>query len=174
MAENDSKTSILQETINKEILEKSKVHLNLEEGFIITTEDKIKLCLIRYLKGLEKKNSWITPLGLLITVIVTFLTTDFKDWLFSKYTWQAIFLISGAIFFVWLIFAFFVLCKTKTIEDIVEEIKKSSKQINGNKEEIKKNLPSSSAEPSQSRAKSVRIFSNTHRHVIIPIKSGRR
>ena len=148
MAENESKTNILQETLTKESLEKSQVHLNLGEGFIVTTEDKVKLCLIEHLKNLEKKNSWITPLGLLITVILTFLTTDFKNWIIPKYTWQAIFLISGVIFFGWLIYGIYTFCKAKTIDDVVGEIKKSSKQISEEKKDIKKNLPSSSAEPS--------------------------
>ncbi|MFA5360193.1 MAG: hypothetical protein WC349_04535 [Patescibacteria group bacterium] len=88
----EKQSEILKNSLHKLILDNSDVTSNLREIIIISTEDKIELCLIKYLKDLEEKKSWIAPVGLLLTIILTFLTTEFKTWGFSKEIWQAIFL----------------------------------------------------------------------------------
>ena len=83
----------------------SDVHLNVSQEVIVTTEDKIRLCLSKHLNRMEKKKNWIAPLGILLTVIVTLSTSDFSDKLFKAATWQAVFVISGVVSFIWLIIA---------------------------------------------------------------------
>lgn len=117
---------ILRDSLHKIIFEDSDVQSNLGQIIIISTEDKIELCLMKHLKDLENKRNWITPLGLFLTVTLTFLTTDFKDWVVSKETWQAIFIIAGIIFLVWLIVSTVKAWQSKTVKEILEEIKKSS------------------------------------------------
>jgi hypothetical protein len=119
-------TEILKDSLQKLMVENSKVKSSLGEIIIISTEDKIELCLMKHLGDLENKRGWITPFGLLLTVFLTFLTTDFKEWYISKETWQAIFLIAEAIFLGWLIIAVIKARRTKSVKDILEEIKKSS------------------------------------------------
>jgi len=119
-------TEILKDGLQKMIVENSKVKSSLGEIIIISTEDKIELCLMKHLGDLENKSGWITPFGLLLTVILTFLTTNFKEWYLSKEAWQAVFLIAGAIFLGWLIIAVIKAWRTKSVKDILEEIKKSS------------------------------------------------
>lgn len=123
-------TKILQDSLHKVVLENSSVQSNLGEIIIICTEDKIELCLMNYLEDLGKKNSWKTPLGLLMAVILTFLTTNFKEWLLTKETWQAIFVIAGVIFFLWLLITIKNAGKAKTVKEVLEEIKKSSIKFN--------------------------------------------
>lgn len=123
---------ILQDGLQKIIFKDSEVKSNLGQIIVISTEDKIELCLIKYLKCLENKKSWITPLGLLLAITLTLLTADFKDHFFPKQTWQAIFIIADIIFFLWLIISSIKAFKTKTVKDVLEEIKKSS--IKRNKE----------------------------------------
>jgi hypothetical protein len=72
-------TEILKDSLQKLMVENSKVKSSLGEIIIISTEDKIELCLMKHLGDLENKRGWITPFGLLLTVFLTFLTTDFKD-----------------------------------------------------------------------------------------------
>jgi hypothetical protein len=82
----------------------SKVYSNLGQEIIITTEDKIRLCLIEHLSRMEKKNAWVAPLGILLTIIIVFPTTTFREFLFlSADTWKAIFVMAGLMAIVWLI-----------------------------------------------------------------------
>jgi hypothetical protein len=90
---------------------------------------------MRYLKGLEQKQAWVTPLGLCITIVLTLLTTDFKDFGFSKSTWQAVFILGLGLSFLWLITAVWRAVQSCTIDDIVEEIKKGSLSSNDSTEE---------------------------------------
>jgi len=84
----------------------SRVHFNLGQEIVITTEDKIRLCLTRHLSRIEKANAWVTPLGVLLTILVVFPTTSFQPFIFSADVWQAIFIISALLSFVWLVGTF--------------------------------------------------------------------
>lgn len=119
-------SEILKDGLQNLILKNSKVQSSLGEIIIISTEDKIELCLMKHLSDLEQKNQWITPFGLLLTVILTFLTTDFKEWIFPKEMWQAVFFIAAVIFLGWLLIAIRRAWRIKTVKDILAEIKKSS------------------------------------------------
>jgi hypothetical protein len=83
----------------------SDVHINVSQNLIITTEDKLRLCLSEHLKRMERKNSWITPLGILIAILVTLVTSTFKDVGLSADTWRAIFIIAGVLSLGWLIWS---------------------------------------------------------------------
>jgi len=104
----------------------SKVHLNVGQEFIFTTDDKIRLCLTKHMSILEKRKAWTTPLGILITIIIIFPTTDFKQFIFKPETWQAFFLLSGVLSFVWLCYSIYQAGTSSSINDVVSDIKKSS------------------------------------------------
>jgi hypothetical protein len=116
---------ILKDGLHKIIFEDSDVQSNLGQTIIITTEDKIEICLMKYLEDLENKRSWLTPFGLLLSIVLTFLTTDFKEWIIPKETWQAIFIVAEIIFLGWLAISIKRAWQTKSIKDVLEEIKKS-------------------------------------------------
>lgn len=99
------------------------VHINTSQQLIITTEDKLHLCLLRNKQYLGKKTAWITPLGILLTLVVTFATTTFRDIGFSAYTWEAIFFIAGILAFVWLLWAIIQAIRAKSV-DIAKELTK--------------------------------------------------
>ena len=44
---------------------------------------------MEYLNNVEKRNSWMTPLGILITLVITLSTTATRDFLFKAEVWQA-------------------------------------------------------------------------------------
>jgi hypothetical protein len=121
-------STIIQGAVHQELINKSSVHLNVGEGFIVTTEDKIHLCLIKYMTSVERKSSWIAPAGLLASIVLTILTSNFKDWLFSHYVWQAIFIITGALCLIWLIREVYKSGKAMSVEEVIDEIKKSSER----------------------------------------------
>ena len=102
----------------------TKVHLNLSQELIVTTEDKVRLCLQNHLQYTGEKRGWIAPLGILLTVTVSLVTTTFKDVGLSAYTWQALFIIIGILSFMWLVWCTYQATKVKTIEDLVRELKK--------------------------------------------------
>lgn len=97
------------------------VHINTSQQMIITTRDKLDLCLLRRVQYIGKKNAWVTPLGILLTIIITFGTTTFTDIGLSAYTWQAIFIIAGILTFVWLLWCIYQAMKAKKV-DIVKEL----------------------------------------------------
>jgi len=85
----DKSTVTSDETLSKKI---TRV-VNLDETEITVTETKLENCFLKHKKALDSGSDWKTPLGLIITIILVFLTTEFnKDYLgFGKDTWKAIF-----------------------------------------------------------------------------------
>jgi len=105
----------------------SNYYHNLNQEFIFTTEDKIRLSLIKHLAKTEKRKAWITPLSIFITILIIFPTTTFNPFLsFSENTWEALFLISGVICFCWLIFSIWQAKTSSSLNDIIREIKEST------------------------------------------------
>lgn len=127
---NNKKTSPQPSSINtgsiENLIKVYKVHLNLSQEVIITTEDKVKLCLSEHLKRMEKRKSWIAPLGILLAITVTLVTSSFKDVGLNSATWKAIFIITGLISFGWLTYSVWEACHSKKMIDIISELKKDS------------------------------------------------
>jgi hypothetical protein len=108
----------------------SDVHLNVSQEVIVTTEDKIRLCLSSHLNRMEKKKSWVAPLGILLTIIISLFTSDFTDkLLFKAATWQSVFIISAVISFIWLIIAIKDAFQSERPDDIITQLKKDPKSI---------------------------------------------
>ena len=119
-------TLILKGVAGKFIQDSSRVYSNLGQEIIITTEDKIRLCLIEHLSRMEKRNAWITPLGILLTIVIVFPTTTFRDAFYlSAATWQAMFVIGGVICFGWLIRSIWNAQVSSSMNDVVAEIKQT-------------------------------------------------
>ena len=106
-----------------EILRDSEVHLNVREKYIITTEDKVRLCLSKRLATMEQRKDWIAPAGILLAVVTVFVSAEFKDAGISRHTWQAIFIIVGWVSLGWLIWALVRRRNAPTLDDVVIEIK---------------------------------------------------
>lgn len=109
-----------------EILRRSEVHLNVREQYIITTEDKVRLCLTQRMATMEQRNAWIAPATTLTALVTAIVTTDFKDVGLSKYTWQAVFVVLSIFSAAWLAWALFRLWKAPSLDDVVHEIKKGA------------------------------------------------
>jgi hypothetical protein len=104
----------------------SEVHMNVSQELIVTTEDKIRLSLNKYLKKMERKRGFITPLGLVISFTMILITAGFKDAGLDAATWRAIFIVADAVAFGWLIYAFKESLTSVKMEDIIEELKRTS------------------------------------------------
>lgn len=108
------------------------VYKNTAQDIIVTTKDKLELVLLKTEKCLAKKNAWMTPLGLVVTCVLTLLTADFKEFIISASVWKAIFIITTIICSIWLIYSLCILFKNLkkgNIDDIINQIiSESNKQ----------------------------------------------
>jgi hypothetical protein len=102
------------------------VHSNLDQEIIQITEDKLRLALNEHLALCEQKRGWIAPLGLVVTIIIVFTTSTFKDAWFKAPTWEAAFFITGILCAAWLVVASIGAWKSPSVEDIVEKVKNKS------------------------------------------------
>ena len=120
---NAEKTPFHQSTIDTGSIESlvnvSEVHLNVSQEVIVTTEDKMRLCLSEHLKRMEKRKSWVAPLGILGAIVVTLVTSTFKDMGLDAATWKAVFIITGLISLCWLIHSVKESWNSEKMEDII-------------------------------------------------------
>ncbi|MFA6272248.1 MAG: hypothetical protein WC693_04045 [Patescibacteria group bacterium] len=122
----DQKTNLQKDAIQKYIIENSEIKSALGETIITTTKDRVENCLLKYLKLLEKKNNWVTPLSIILVVVTTLLTTEFKDYIVPKSTWQAIYIIAAIITLIWLLISLRDSKNGMSLEKLLEEIQKGS------------------------------------------------
>ena len=101
------------------------VHSNLDQDVIQITEDRLRLILKDHLGLAEERKTWIAPLGILLAIVIAFVTTDFHDFYFKAPVWQAIFFISGLISFIWLCIYGYKAFSIPTINYIISKIKHS-------------------------------------------------
>jgi hypothetical protein len=122
----NSPSIINNDELNKKLTTPAKVHANVEQEIIVTTEDKIRLCLMKHLSKVEKKGMWIAPAGILMTLIITFITADFKVFLFPAATWAAVFIMSTLLTVIWLLYSIRFIFTSTNMDDIINELKKAS------------------------------------------------
>jgi len=116
--------TIEQAIANQFQVDVSKIDINVYSKMFLTNEDKVKLCLENNMKHLEKRKEWLTPLGLLLTLIATLITTSFKDMLgVNAETWLALFIFGAILSAILLVKSLYNRPKKKTIEDLISEIK---------------------------------------------------
>ncbi|MFA6094403.1 MAG: hypothetical protein WC757_00755 [Candidatus Paceibacterota bacterium] len=111
------------------IVENLSTHSNLSERVVYLYESKIRICLMKSLNKLEDRRAWQVPFGIFLTICVIFPTTEFKDALFSKFVWQAVFLITAVISFVWLICSLYKRPRNITVDNIINELIPSGAEI---------------------------------------------
>jgi len=100
-----------------------RITLNVSQFVIVTTEDKVRLCLDSYEKRSQNKFKWIAPAGILLTLILSLLTAEFNDFMFSSDTWKAIFVLLSVGAVVWLFWSVLMLRNCVTIEHLIDELK---------------------------------------------------
>jgi hypothetical protein len=100
---------------------------NTKSDLIEITEDKLENILIKFLSDYRNATIWLTPLGIFLSLLITFLTADFKNFLnISKEIWCAIFYLALVIsLFFTLISSFIALrnYKKTKIEYLITRIK---------------------------------------------------
>lgn len=118
--------------ILQELAQGVTVIYNLEHDVVVTTTDKIELCLRDAQDDLRASLGWVAPLGLAVTLITTLFATDFQKWGFSADVWEAVYLIGAVASVVWLIIAALRAFRNRNradIQGIVAKIKDSQLRL---------------------------------------------
>jgi hypothetical protein len=105
------------------------IHRNIASDVIITTEDKVKICLLTHVANMEKKKDWIAPLGILITIIITLITTTFNSLYLGSAVWQAVFVMAAVLSGIWLIVTVYHALNAEKIEDIIMALKNQNSRV---------------------------------------------
>lgn len=111
---------------NANVVPVGKTWLNTQQEVIIITKDRAELCLMRYMGRLEQRLGWIAPVTLLIPVMASLLTSDFRaSYGLDAATWHAMFVLVAAGAVVWLLVAAWRAFRSSvTIADLLNEFAK--------------------------------------------------
>jgi len=102
----------------------SNIYANYQQDIIIVDSTKLENCFIKHLEKLEKKKTWHTPIGILLTFVLTYFTTEFKDALgYNKNVWEAFFLFIAFLTFCWSVYAVNQARISISTSELIDEIK---------------------------------------------------
>lgn len=106
----------------------NRVFTNTKSDLIEITDDKLKIILSEFIARIKKTNDWLIPFSIFLTLIITFLTTEFsKDFLgISRSFWSTFFILIFFISLIWLIISA-INCINKrrlnTLDNLIDQIK---------------------------------------------------
>ena len=113
--------------LGNEILTGTEVSTNVRQQIIVVPKDRAKLILKEYEEQLKGKVDWKSPLAIVITLLGTLLTAEFKNGImgFDKEFWHALFIIAFIASCVWAIRAIILAMqqKCKSVDAVVEELR---------------------------------------------------
>jgi len=90
--------------LNRELLSTSVTYQNISQEFIVTTSDKVKLCLGEHREALRSRTEWVAPAGILASIGTTLVVADFNVFLgFGSDFWRALYMIASGLSIVWLL-----------------------------------------------------------------------
>jgi hypothetical protein len=97
--------------------------VNLQQQVLITTEDKIRLCLGANLAKMERRKDWIAPLGVVVAIVATLVSADFKSSLsLEGGTWKAIFIVALVLAVGWLVRCLRMAGASPSLDKIIVEL----------------------------------------------------
>ena len=97
---------------------------NTQSNIIRISDDKLKVILYENNETITKNSNYLTPLTLLISFILTFCTTDFKEFAnIPASTWQGFYLCCSIVFLTWLGIELIKIKKVITIDELIDKIK---------------------------------------------------
>lgn len=85
-----------------ESVETEKVYNNTSQNLIRITEDKLENILTNHFSNVRKKGDWKAPLGIIVSIVLALISSQFQDALFLEAAvWKAVFIISLVISIAW-------------------------------------------------------------------------
>ncbi len=125
-------TIVSDSKLSKKLIDNTKIHENIDQEIIITTKDKLELCLNDYTNKIKNNNDWLTPFSIFLAIAITLLTASFKTFFISAELWQAIFVVVGCVSLLKTILALIHRTKIISVVELIDKIQKKS--ISENKE----------------------------------------
>ncbi|CAI0965248.1 Uncharacterised protein [Serratia proteamaculans] len=107
---------------NTDTIPVEKISENLSTHIIKTNEDKLRNILDKYERKIAKKGKVVTHLSVAMTLLISLLTSDFKEFITIPATvWRGLFILG---FIASVIIALFMMCRQKTpsVNDLINEI----------------------------------------------------
>jgi hypothetical protein len=84
--------------IAKTMTEHLTMHQNVKQELVVTTVDKLTLCLIEHEKTLQSRKEWMAPAGLLVSLVTTLVAADFHAALgIPTDSWRAIYIMGTVV-----------------------------------------------------------------------------
>jgi len=112
-----------RELLVKQFISIDQIHVNVTQAVIVTTEDKVELCLNRHMKQLESRQAWVAPFGILLALGTTLLTSSFKDFILPAQAWHALFILAGIGSLVWLVASVLRARGAVGVSDVINDLK---------------------------------------------------
>jgi hypothetical protein len=119
-------TNNIIHVVTPQMMQDEDIHVNVHQQLIITTEDKVLLCLQKHLESMNRRQAWVAPAGILVSLALTLLTANFKNAGLPANTWQALFVLSLVVCLGWLARSLLYLRSTSSIESVLRELKQGS------------------------------------------------
>lgn len=121
-----------QINLQEDFSQKLTVHKSLDQEVIVTTVEKVRLCLLNHKDRLTAKREWNLPASLLVTIITALVAADSSNVLLDAAVWQSLFILAVTASFVWLMFLLSKAWRCRKggdIEEIVENLKAHSAPV---------------------------------------------
>jgi hypothetical protein len=106
------------------------IRRNVGQEVIVITVDKVRICLMTQQNYLSRSNDWVAPFGILMAILATLVSADFKKFYFDASIWHSLFIVTAFISLFFLVRSLidkFRYRKHKGIEQIIGELTASSK-----------------------------------------------
>jgi hypothetical protein len=127
MAQNNEPALLTDNPLVKEFYD------NTQSNIIRINDDKLKVILYENKEAITKNSNFLTPLTLLISFILTFCTTDFKEFVKIPATsWQGFYLFFGIGSLIWLVIELRKIKKVITIDQLINKIKNQTNASQSN------------------------------------------
>lgn len=89
--------------LEKEFTERLTIHKNIGQEVVVTTVDKVRICLMENRDRLLGQREWLTPLSLFLAFVTTLNAAEFREFILKPAVWQAVYLIGSIVTFVWFV-----------------------------------------------------------------------
>lgn len=117
--------------VNSALTDDLTIHQNVQQELVVTTVDKLRICLMEHRDYLAASKEWVPMLGLTLSLFATLVAAQFQDKWLDAPVWEAVYLLSGcaaaAYTFILIVRALRGM-KNGTIDKLIDRISKRSQQ----------------------------------------------
>ena len=91
--------------LGKEFSERLTIHTNIGQEVVVTTVDKVRICLMENRDCLTAQREWLTPLSLFLALVTTLAAAEFRDFVLKAAAWQALYVLASIVTLTWALLA---------------------------------------------------------------------